>query len=288
VDRWLDAIGIRRGVLLALGSAGLAALVVAGVSLHQLGEVAGRRIHADAASSSADLGTLQGMVWRARFEALSAITAVDPVTEQEYDRRFARSVKGITGNVAAYRALTGSPAERAAIGSFTRAWQQFLDARQKQATARLAPAADAASSALESLAVAARQAAKDDQDAAGRTYSRAQAILILIFGAGIAGAHALARLAADGVVGLHKRIMSILRADAKDDPAPVAEPTGGCDVGEMARSVAAAADLMRATVSRLEQVNRRLPLRQAALTQDTEEISWWLRPGSSGSVPSSG
>jgi hypothetical protein len=281
VERWLETVGIRRAVLLAVGSAGLAAVAVAGFGLDRLDAVdAASRASADAASSVADAGALRELFWQARYEALAEAAAADDAEATTHRSRFATASRRIARTVAAYRSDHLTAAERAALTGFGRAWQRFLDAGPQ--ARQDSPAGPAAASAVQTLQEAARAAASDAAARAERTAGRTHALAVLALLVGLALATALARLVAATVLVrgrvLVEGLLGVLRADPAAEPPPATADAG--PTGDLARRGAEAAEAIRATTGRLRQARCPLPGARVPVPDRSDGERWWLQPGS--------
>jgi hypothetical protein len=290
LDAWLEAIGIRRSVLLAVGSAGSAAAVVALVGAVQVGHVAaaaGRAGPAGPVAATQDLNRLEAAFWRARFASVA--DAGD----------LARSRRDVAAAVAGYRAQPLTSAERAALAAFTRRWDATAAASAAGPTAAgdaAGEAGDAAASALATLSSTARRASAAPAAPAGvppgvaNAGARATALLVLIFCLGVGAASALVRLIAVAVAGRARRMLAAARGAIKAPSGP-RSPEGppststappvlltATGLDEAARAVAAAGELIRVTARRIEQRERLLSEPAPSSAEEDAQAGWWVRP----------
>ncbi|HEY6795353.1 MAG TPA: hypothetical protein VI248_11800 [Kineosporiaceae bacterium] len=263
VEAWLDAVGLRRTVLLAVGSAGLAAALVSGVAIGQLSTAVG----AGRDRVGADPEPLRELVCQAAAESLTQSTATDAAVAQEYGRRFARTSRAVDDAVLAAAARRLTEGQRAALDRFGRSWQQLRDARPagrglaargdrggpaRVARARFAPALAGALTALQAVDVSWLKAAQAGDLHARGAYYRAQLVLALLLAAGLAGTAALLRLGYQSAANRLRRWAAFLRGDAQDDAGREAVPAAG--------------------------------VAPAFTVQAGTDPGWWLRPGRSPSA----
>ena len=190
--RMVAARNVRKGVVVAVVVAAVATLAVG------TGASKGRAIYTKGVLSTADVGKLRELVWRARFESLSGTTAIDAPTAARYGTAFTTTLSRIDSTVALYRQRDLTADQFTAINKFTTSWAAYLSARE--AGQRLKAAGDnagwernrqerltqATEEAFDSLDSSSRKAAISRLTATDTALRNARIIIIVIIAAGAA------------------------------------------------------------------------------------------------------
>ncbi len=275
IERILGSATVTRRVLLIVMTAAVMTLATSALGLVQVTRVgeAGGRVYHEAYLPAEKASALSTLLWRARFESLSATTAVDDATKKAYTDKFDATVEEIAATSTAYRSLELSADQKSAITAFDTAWTEYLAARkagqelkkagdtagwEKNRQTRLTPATNAALEAISTLSKVTTASALAANDQADSQVRRSRLLLLALTLLGGSLALGVALLVARSITRPLGQLAEVLDQVAEgrlDQPVPHAY---GGEVGRMSQALRSATQKISSMVGTLADSGGRL------------------------------
>ncbi|MDQ1295545.1 MAG: methyl-accepting chemotaxis protein [Actinomycetota bacterium] len=289
VDRVVASVSVRAAVVASVLIAGVVAACVATIGIAQTSLIADRAesIHDTGVLTTGDVGQLRELVWRARFNSLSATTASDEATTAKYREQFENALEEIQKTVEIFRGREITSAQNTAIEGFTTSWNEYLEARtagqklkaagdtagwERNRQEKLTPATDAAITALKTLQSSSSDAAGESLDSALSAESRARTLMIGVLIAGLAIAVLIAGSAGAAICRPLRRVGEAIGEVARGNLTVSVQAEGKNEVAGIARALNEATSRMRSAVHAMKDTTEVVERGSEALEQTSSVL----------------